>query len=428
MTIDGVKHSKCVQRKIGSPTEAASVFSETRDNEIALVAIPMSASDYCCGLCCCLPYINVPSGYFSLEQRWYKNEGEITPGVKWCYPFFRRVSHVVNAATITYSAPSRSVPTADNVMVDINLSLTFAIGPSTDNAVDFVYKLGTTRFDEFLTNEVEEGIRGLVYSITHDRVNDLREEFAQNVLASLSRKFLPFGVQIKNVKITESRLPRSLAQTLEQTTTFRTRIAEVAKKHENAIRVLADEASQSLEQIVRYNQRREQDLTAQCTRYEIEHREKIDEMAGTARVQEIEARSRMEVMIGQAKGDLQVSTAEAAKEAEVIVKRMEIECEQRKVKVGERASVDILNSEAKLRSAQNLSQALIAAAEAENNSTAGLEVKRKYELEWQRLEILEKLATEGRRFVSGPAGQAMIREMVPAGGPFTAGGSRKTFF
>jgi len=136
----------------------------------------------------------------------------------------------------------------------------------------------------------------------------------------------------------------------------------------------------------------------------------------------------MEVMIGQAKGDLQVSTAEAAKEAEVIVKRMEIECEQRKVKVGERASVDILNSEAKLRSAQNHSQALIAAAEAENNSTAGLEVKRKYELEWQRLEILEKLATEGRRFVSGPAGQAMIREMVPAGGPFTAGGSRKTFF
>jgi len=239
---------------------------------------------------------------------------------------------------------------------------------------------------------------------------------------------LPFGVQIKNVKITESRLPRSLAQTLEHTTTFRTRIAEVAKKHENAIRVLADEASQSLEQIVRYNQRREQDLTAQCTRYEIEHREKIDEMAGTARVQEIEARSRMEVMIGQAKGDLQVSTAEAAKEAEVIVKRMEIECEQRKVKVGERASVDILNSEAKLRSAQNHSQALIAAAEAENNSTAGLEVKRKYELEWQRLEILEKLATEGRRFVSGPAGQAMIREMVPAGGPFTAGGSRKTFF
>ena len=278
-----------------------------------------------------------------------------------------------------------------------------------------MYKLGTSRFDEFLTNEVEEGIRGLVYSVTHDRVNDLREEFAQGMLANLSKKFLPYGVQIKNVKITESALPPSLAQMLEQTTTFRTRIAEVAKKHENAIRVLQDEAAQQLEQIVRTNHRREQDLTAQCARYEIEHKEKVDEMAGSARVQEIEVQSRMDVLIGQKQGDLQVATAEGAKEAEVIVQTMQIECDRRKVKVMEQASVEILQSEAKLKAAQNNSQALVAEAEAENNSTAGLETKRKYELEWKRIEVLEKLARDGRRFVSGPSGQQMLREMVPQG-------------
>merc|ERR1719267_339341 len=213
-------------------------------------------------------------------------------------------------------------------MIDINLSLTFRIEKNREDAEAFVYRLGTTRFAEFLAAEVEEGIRGLVYSVTHDRVNDLREEFAQNVLASLSRKFAPYGVQIKNVKITESALPRSLALTLEQTTTFRTRIAEVAKKHENALRVLQDEASQQLETIIRTNHRREQDLTAQCARYEIEHKEKIDEMAGTARVQEIEAQSRMDVLIGQKKGDLQVATAEGAKDAEIIVQTMKIECDR----------------------------------------------------------------------------------------------------
>ena len=109
--------------------------------------------------------------------------------------------------TCKYSAPSRQVPTADNVMIDINLSLTFAIGPNYEDAEAFVYTLGTTRFDEFLAAEVEEGIRGLVYSVTHDRVNDLREEFAQGMLASLSRKFQLYGVQIRNVKITEAALP-----------------------------------------------------------------------------------------------------------------------------------------------------------------------------------------------------------------------------
>merc|ERR1719230_514470 len=198
----------------------------------------------------CCQFVSIPSGFFVLYQRWYKNEGSLEPGFKPCWPFWYRVSHVVNRATITYSAPSRQVPTADNVMVDINLSLTFSIGPDIAGAEQFVYKLGTTRFDEFLSNEVEEGIRGLVYSVTHDRVNDLREEFAQGMLASLSRKFHPYGVQIKNVKITESALPQHLATMLEQTTTFKTRISEVAKKHENTIRVLVDEASQQLEQIV----------------------------------------------------------------------------------------------------------------------------------------------------------------------------------
>ena len=326
------------------------------------------------------------------------------------------MSHIVNAATITYSAPSRQVPTADNVMVDINLSLTFAIGPGVDAAQLFVYSLGTTRFDEFLTNEVEEGIRGLVYSVTHDRVNDLREEFAQGMLANLHRKFMPYGVQIKNVKITEAALPRNLAQTLEQTTTFKTRIAEVAKKHENALRVLQDEATQELETIIRGNQRREQDLTAQCTRYEIEHREKVDEMTGSARVQEIEAKSRMDVLIGQKTADLQVAKAEGEREAEVVVRSMQIECDKRRVKVEEDAIAQILQSEAKLKADENNAQSLIAEAEAENNSTAGLEVKRKYELEWERLGILEHFAASGRRFVSGPIRQEMLREMVPKSG------------
>ena len=187
--------------------------------------------------------------------------------------------------------------------------------------------------------------------------------------------------------------------------------------------MLQDEAAQQLEQIVRTNHRREQDLAAQCARYEIEHKEKVDEMAGAARVQEIEVQSRMDVLVGQRQGDLQVATAEGAKEAEVIVQTMSIECERRKVKVMENAGVEILASEAKLKAAQNNSQALIAEAEAENNSTAGLDVKRKYELEWKRLEVLESLAKTGRRFVSGPTGQAMIRDMVPQGS-FQSGGKK----
>ena len=64
-------------------------------------------------------------------------------------------------------------------------------------------------------------------------------------------------------------------------------------------------------------------------------------------------------------------------------------------------------------SLRRMCQSIKPTASAENNSTAGLEVKRKYELEWQRLQILEVLAKEGRRFVTGEAGKQLLKDMVP---------------
>lgn len=180
--------------------------------------------------------------------------------------------------------------------------------------------------------------------------------------------------------------------------------------------MLSDQASQELETICRTNARREQDLLAQCQRYEIEHKERVDELTGASTVREMEAKSAMEVQIARAKGDFDVAAKEGEREAEMILRGAQIECDKRKFTVEEQARVRILESEAELAAAKNNADALVAVAEAENNSTKGLETKRKYELEWQRLSVLKDLASTGRRFFSGPAGQSMLREMAPGEG------------
>ena len=106
-SLDGIQHSRCIQTKINEPTDAAVAFNNTANNDICLVAIPDGA------WCCCQLAVNVPSGYICLYQKWYKNQGQMEPGVKFCWPFYYRVSHVVNAATITYSAPSRQVSASE---------------------------------------------------------------------------------------------------------------------------------------------------------------------------------------------------------------------------------------------------------------------------------------------------------------------------
>ena len=100
--------------------------------------------------------------FVSLHKSRHRNMGQLPPGVLWFWPGWCRVSHIVTRATVTYNAPTRNCPTADNVMVNVDLSLTFRIGPDADAAANFIYKLGAHRFDELIGAETEVAIRGLV--------------------------------------------------------------------------------------------------------------------------------------------------------------------------------------------------------------------------------------------------------------------------
>ena len=74
---DGVVHSRCVQMRVGAPGDAAEAFNRTGTPDIVLVAVPPSPS-------CCFqfPGVSVPSGFWVLWQRWYKNQGQLDPGFK----------------------------------------------------------------------------------------------------------------------------------------------------------------------------------------------------------------------------------------------------------------------------------------------------------------------------------------------------------
>ena len=65
--------------------------------------------------------------------------------------------------------------------------------------------------------------------MTYDRVNDLRSDFAADMLRILQSKLTVMGVDVLNVKITDVALPQELQARLESTTSFGTRIAEQEK-------------------------------------------------------------------------------------------------------------------------------------------------------------------------------------------------------
>mmetsp|Transcript_31007 Transcript_31007/g.37844 ORF Transcript_31007/g.37844 Transcript_31007/m.37844 type:complete len:420 (+) Transcript_31007:126-1385(+) len=414
MEFQGIPHSSLVQRQIRYPGDADREFAKITVSGDGSPEIPLV-------LTCKSPLLfhfalNIPSGPYVLWQQWHKDMGPKSPGVTWFWPSWNRISHIVTRATITYNAPAQDCPTADNVMVNVNLSLTFRIGPDVDAARHFVYRLGAMRFDELLSAECEEAIRGLVYGVTHDKVNDLREEFASGMLLTLNSKVNTYGIQILNVKITDVRLPKALQERLERTTAFKTKMAEQEKTHENRIRVLEDEAAKQLETIRKTNARKIQEIVAERTRYAIKRREMEEQARGEARVKEVQAMSQADVNLKKAQGDEVVSKIKARQDAEALLKKTQAQCQKMKIEADKEAHVMVKNSEAQLRVKEAEAEAMVLEAEAEAAGAKALEEKRKYELEWARLEILKKIAGHGRKFITGEKGEHILNQIVPGPG------------
>eukprot|EP00588_Corethron_pennatum_P027460 CAMPEP_0194315118 /NCGR_PEP_ID=MMETSP0171-20130528/11929_1 /TAXON_ID=218684 /ORGANISM="Corethron pennatum, Strain L29A3" /LENGTH=323 /DNA_ID=CAMNT_0039070799 /DNA_START=479 /DNA_END=1450 /DNA_ORIENTATION=- len=298
-------------------------------------------------------------------------------------------------------------------MINVDLSLTFRIGPDIDGARNFIYKLGARRLDELLACETEEAIRGLVYSVTHDKVNDLREEFAVGMLATLNNKVQPYGVQIMNVKITDVKLPKELQERLERTTAFKTKMEEQEKSHENRMRVLDDKAIEELETIQKTNARKIQEIVAEKQRYVIERREMEEKAKGYGRVQEVEAKTHVEVSLKKANGDDFVNKVKGQQDAEALLKRTDIECQKLIIESEQKAHVLVKESEAGLKVAEFNANSMIASAEVEAGAAGSLAEKRRYELEWDRLEVLRNIAKTGRKFIAGENGEGILNDLVP---------------
>mmetsp|Transcript_40098 Transcript_40098/g.45637 ORF Transcript_40098/g.45637 Transcript_40098/m.45637 type:complete len:412 (+) Transcript_40098:122-1357(+) len=405
MSFDG--HSRLVQRDIFGMGNIDQKFAKVgEDGSIPIVLVPRS------------PFIasvalSVPSGPFVLYQSWGASQGQLSPGMIWFWPGWNRISHVVSRAVITYNAPARNCPTADNVLVNVDLSLTFRIGPDAEAASAFVYKLGAHRFDELMSVQTEEAIRGLVYSVTHDKVNDLREEFALGVLSTLNSKVIQYGVQIMNVKITDCQLPGQLQQRLGRTTAFKTKLEEQSKIHENKVRVLEDQAITKLETIRKTNARKIQELQAEQKKYKVQLREMEERAQGELRVEKVQSSSKVEIALKQAKGEEISEIVKANQAAEIITKRTDVEAKKQLIEAEQEANVKISHAEANLKTTEAEAAELIAKAEAAAQGSKSLEDKRKYELEWKRLNVLEELAGKGRRFISGNKGRDILQELVP---------------
>ena len=312
-----------------------------------------------------LVVLQIPSGVFALMTRHGKYIGVFEAGRHFLPPWYK-VAYMVTRQSTAYNAPVKNCPTADNVMVKVDLLLVFNV----EDPEKFVYKLGAEKFGDLLASTAEEAIRGLVRSTQHDKAYELRGKGASEMIRSLNEIFQAYGVVFTSASITNVVLPPDLAHALENQTVFDAKKREQEKQQEYEVKVLQDRESLARQELDKKNERLSADETARRERSLIRKE--------TAEVESLEKK-----------------------------RLAEIEAEQR-------ANVLAIEMEAENKAAQLRAQALRERARAEGEVAQHLTSARRHELELERLKILQELAANGKIVISGNNGDNLIAQITAA--------------
>lgn len=398
------------QKNIGNVAEAEQHFRITTPDQVPIVLIPSPRP-------CCACVMTVPTGPYCIQQVFGKDTTpkEFAPTGCMCAPAWKRIAYCVTAAACNYNAPVKSCPTADNVMVDCDMTLIFEIGPSPLEVKTFCYKLGARRFDEFLYAAVEEAIRHLIRTCLHTEVYELKggsDPRVVSTMAELNQKFNTFGVHFSSMAITDVRFKAELQETLQQTTEFKSKIQEQSKKQKNEMDQIEFRKNREMQELDQKNRRTIQDLQAQRTRVEIQREKQQVDVVSKAEVAVTEAQQDASVKETKAAADKAVAKIQGLKGKENMVADIKAEDNATRIKVVQECKDRIVTSEAKRDAAKNLGDALMKEASAESEAAAHLKIKREHELKMAKFEVLQAMASNNKIVISGEQGEKLIGEML----------------
>eukprot|EP00485_Elphidium_margaritaceum_P023908 CAMPEP_0202712330 /NCGR_PEP_ID=MMETSP1385-20130828/37948_1 /ASSEMBLY_ACC=CAM_ASM_000861 /TAXON_ID=933848 /ORGANISM="Elphidium margaritaceum" /LENGTH=422 /DNA_ID=CAMNT_0049372333 /DNA_START=54 /DNA_END=1322 /DNA_ORIENTATION=+ len=405
------KKTQLLQQNIDDPLDSTRVFNAEHGDQIPLVLVPQGRSCLSC-------YYHIPSGVNTIVHICGSDgypDGLAPPGIQMCKPWYNHVAYMVTQQSCTYNAPVKSCPTKDNVMVDCELTLVFAIGPNPADVKKFVYNLGALKFNEFLAAECEEAIRQLIRVTPLSDVYELRGSSSvhvQNVLKVLDEKFKEFGVTFSKAAITDVVLNNELRKILQGTTEFRTKIRELDKEHEHNMKLITYDFQRNLSEKERLYDRRLQDIEADINVALVNRKKEVVNAESRREVAVTKQQETAAVNKKRAESELNVAQAKAEQENAKLLAVATSNAESARIKVDKETEVAIFESEQLIKVAENKATALKTEAKAEGDAAESLKVIREHNLEMAKLEVQESIAKRAKIVISGDQGDALINSIL----------------
>ena len=398
-----------VVQKTASSYSGISAKSFDRDPRTGHTPIVIVPKNPCLFHCCS----TIPSGFSILFQKWNARYELRKEGLVICWPAWYRVSHVVTKKAVTYNAPVANCPTSDNVMVKVDVSFNFQIGPEISAVETFVYKLGAGRLQELLQAETEEAIRTLVFGNPVLRIRDLREELSLSMHKALNRSVNKYGITIRNIRITSTELPADLDKTLSDTTGFKSKLIAETKTHEATMQKLVDDEKQKNLSLEKNYERQCQEVEAECQKAVIDRKQFLVKATGKMQVATTNAKAATAAAITQAEAAKRDAKTLAEKHMIETTLRAEYKANEQLVAAKQRLATAKLDGESMVSVAKSKAAGILAESDAEALASAQLEEARQHEIELKRIQVMRRLAANGKMVITGKTGEDVLKFVSP---------------
>lgn len=404
--------------------DAPSVAGERPSNFTPVVLTPTTSMAKCCG-CCPLCYVSIPSGFSAIVTKFgavvkgdVEEDDTWSPGCHCFWPLYS-VDKLVSTQLITFDTPVKDCKTANFITVNLDVMLQFEI----TNAKEFVFCIGAEKFDDYLRATQDEVLRTMCNETQLADVFDLCGRDMANIVKDLNVKFSQYGVKVHNFTVKDVKIPPEMANDAEEKTLFD------AKTEKNRTQQQADR------QRVQFDEAKSK-MKEECEnlRSQAEQVAKVEENKAMKETAEVVSRTSRDIQELEGKRDIEARKMLAAAELEVSKQKAQILSLEREMKSKMQAECARIRAEATSYAAQQMTDSNIEVAqklargkealgEAEGSASDALAVKRAYDEEQMRLNILQqvlmksgmKIATSQENTVSFNSDNETVTQVAQQG-------------
>jgi len=351
-----------------------------------------------------------------------KHQGVWGPGFHISPPWIT-IPYLLSETHFVYDTPVKECPTADNVMVTIDIMLVVRVdtSPGDDGKHSgifaFVDRLGPQQLSPQLNAFQEEAIRDMARNRRYNEIYDLmdakHDEQLENTRRNLNNHFGEYGIEITeiavtNVHFTNADFVTEMAQpaiyrqqdefnTLEQSFQLKTIKIRESETKEKQIR------KEDLEKLEASLQRNVAEMTKKLSKIR----------ADTSReLADIREREMAEILNIQSESNLEVSKIRRERDVSIAKIMSNGQAEADAIEVETRVLISKLKADAALQTSRNNAVALSHQANAEMEAAEALKQKREYDQMFKQLRILKGLAENPQCALAGNSGDNQIAQLL----------------